>query len=94
MNKIYELVYGLMAKIGIKSGQDKVLHALVGFIAGVLFSIISPLVGVIGVLILAIGKELYDLKIKKTEFDFFDMFSTIFGGVVGIMALMALYLLF
>ena len=81
-----DYLYGLMAKVGITRGQDKVLHAGAGFIIGVVFMVILPntMYPVIAVIIAGVGKELYDYY-DYGEFDFFDMFATLLGGVVGIM---------
>ena len=78
--------YDLLTKVGITKAQDKVLHALAGFIVGFAWYLLLPnsIIPVVVVVAVAIGKELYDKYIKKTYFDFFDMFATIAGGFVGI----------
>ena len=67
--------------------MDKLIHLLVGFIIGYVGITIIPydyrIIVTIGVVVIAIGKELYDKYIKKTYFDFFDMFATILGGWIG-----------
>ena len=40
---------------------------------------------ILPVIAVAVGKELRDKYIKKTYFDFFDMFATLLGGWIGIM---------
>lgn len=81
-------VYALLAKVGITKHQDKVLHVLVGFVTGVISMATLPHdfvpFPVVVVVAVAFSKELYDKYIKKTYFDFFDMFATVVGGFVGI----------
>ena len=83
-----EKLYELLTKVGITKGQDKILHGLAGVLIGVVSSIIfaGSALMIVPVLGIAIGKELYDELVKKTYFDFFDMFATILGGAVGIIA--------
>ena len=78
--------YELLTKLGVEKGHDKILHALVGFFLGLLghYLFIDSILMIAPVVIGAVGKELYDKYIKKTEFDFFDMFATLVGGVAGI----------
>ena len=87
IQKLYELMY----KIGITKGQDKVLHFLAGFVVGVFGMFLLPYdfipYPVVAVVAVAVGKEVYDKYIKKTYFDFFDMFATICGGFVGIVSM-------
>jgi hypothetical protein len=82
-----EALYSLMAKIGITSKQDKILHFIVGFILGVVGHILTPdsIAMLAPTILFAVGKELFDRYVKKTKFDFFDMFITISGGWIGIM---------
>ena len=81
-------LYELMSKIGITKGQDKILHLLAGFVVGVFGMFLLPYdfipYPVVALVVIAIGKELYDKYIKKTYFDFFDMFATIVGGFIVI----------
>ena len=81
-------LYNILSRIGITSNQDKVLHLLVGIVVGFIsHHLIIDSILVLGpMLTVAVGKELWDKYIKKTYFDFFDMFATLLGGVVGIMA--------
>ena len=87
IQKLYELI----SKIGITKGQDKVLHFLAGFVVGVFGMLLLPYdfipYPVVAVVAVAVGKELYDKYIKKTDFDFFDMLITICGGFVGIVSM-------
>lgn len=36
-------------------------------------------------IVIAFGKEIYDLKIKKTYMDLFDMIATVSGGYIAIL---------
>ncbi len=61
--------------------MDKLLH----FIAGVvIFLIANCFMGfaIIPVIVIAIGKEVYDLKVKKSRMDFWDIVATVAGGVL------------
>lgn len=84
MEKLHEL----LTKVGITKGQDKVLHFIAGLGLGVVGQVLFPesVFMLITVIAGAIGKELYDEFVKDTYFDFFDMFATLLGGAVGIMA--------
>ena len=72
---------------------DKILHFLAGFtiatVVVVLFrnSIDSLLFGFIASIVGGILKEVYDLKIKKSRFDWFDVFATVVGGIASISVL-------
>lgn len=87
--KIVNAFYGILTKLGITRGQDKILHFTVGFlIVFVLMFLVPKLIAVsIG---MAAGplKELWDWKKSNNfnNFDFFDMFATMvgaFGGIIG-----------
>ena len=80
--------YELLTKVGITRGQDKVLHFIAGLCLGVVGQVSFPesILMLLPVAVGAVGKELYDELVKDTYFDFFDMFATLLGGVVGIMA--------
>lgn len=82
-----EIFYSLLSKAGITHGRDKILHAIVGFVVGILSNVLlhGSATMVLPVLAVAIGKELYD-EFKYGGFDFFDMFTTLLSGVIGIMA--------
>ena len=87
---------------GVGRGGDKIAHAIAGFVLAVVtFALVAygvfdfgslnlssstGLVTVLTIVIAAVGKELVDLYIRKTKFDFFDMFATILGGWSGIFA--------
>lgn len=79
-------LYNIMVKVGITKGQDKVLHFGVGFTVGLVLAIfVSPSIGAIVGAVLGLAKELYD-QYKYDGFDFFDLFTTIFGAWTGIFA--------
>lgn len=65
------------------NGQDKRKHFIVSFV----LSIISPIIA----LIVAIGKEIYDLKQINNHFCwkdlFFDAIGIIFGAIIHIIIL-------
>ena len=83
-----EKIYELLTRAGITRGQDKVLHFIAGLGLGVAGQVLFPdsILMIVPILGIAIGKELYDEFVKDTYFDFFDMFATLLGGAVGIMA--------
>ncbi len=65
-----------------KNISDKTLHFMAGFIIAGLgaFLVSNILYGIILGAIAGVGKEVYDKYVKKTFFDFFDMFATIVGA--------------
>lgn len=81
-----ELAYKLLTKLGITTHQDKVLHALVGFAIAFIVSFFSQELAVILGVVAGVGKELYDKYVKKTMFDFFDLFATFCGVFTGVVA--------
>ncbi|MGD2065747.1 MAG: hypothetical protein PVI43_01075 [Candidatus Bathyarchaeota archaeon] len=78
-------LYEIMTKVGITRYQDKVLHVIAGMFMGAVSQLSVPrsIIPIFVAILIAIGKELYDKYIKKTYFDFFDMFATIAGIFVG-----------
>lgn len=65
--------------------MDKLLHFLAGFfICTVASLLISLWLGLILSIAAGIGKEIYDLKIKRTFYSWPDMLATIFGGLIAI----------
>ena len=68
---------------------DKILHFLAGFfiatVVVVLFKNFSDplLFGLVASIVGGVLKEVYDLKIKKSRFDWYDVFATIVGGVAA-----------
>lgn len=71
-----------MTKIGITKYQDKVLHFLGGLVITLsLISFISIWAFIVTAIV-AVGKEYHD--IKTTDFDYYDIASTLFGGWIGL----------
>lgn len=72
-----KIVNDLISKIGI----DKILHFLISaFLVTVAMSLISNiLVSALIVLLIGIGKELYDKFINKTEFSVSDLIADVLG---------------
>ena len=69
--------------------MDKLYH----FIAGaVIFLIASYFISyaIIPVIVIAIGKEIYDLKIKHSYADIWDIIATVLGGLTMWVILCAL----
>ena len=72
---------------------DKILHFLAGFfiatVVVVLFKNFSDplLFGFIASIVGGVLKEVYDLKIKKSRFDWYDVFATVVGGIAAISVL-------
>jgi len=68
--------------------NDKTLHFFAGVIIAVSITLLStPLIGAAVGALAGVGKELFDKYIQKEEFDFFDMFFTMAGAWIGVMAL-------
>jgi len=72
---------------------DKILHFLVGFAIATVVVVLFRnstnlfLFGFIAVIVGGILKEVYDLKIKKSRFDWYDVFATVAGGIAAISVL-------
>ncbi len=61
--------------------MDKLLH----FIAGMVIFLIANCFmsfAIIPVIIIAVLKEVYDLKVKKSRMDFWDFLATVAGGLI------------
>ena len=84
-----DFLYSLMDKVGITRGQDKVLHALAGFIVGAVSMYLFGVYSIALVLLAGISKEAYDYY-DYGKFDVFDLIATILGGWVGIMLIGAM----
>ena len=70
--------------IPFEKGQDKICHFGVGFIVAMVLSIaIAPIWGLIGGVILGLGKEAYD-EYQYAGADFFDLFATVAGVTFAI----------
>ena len=66
---------------------DKVLHFLIGFFIFTVLHII-PIIGLSVVVILAIGKEVYDYHHKNLHTcDYRDAIATILGGIIAFILL-------
>ncbi len=63
---------------------DKILHFLTGFMLSTLLSFTCIWINIGLLIIIAVGKEYYDLKVKKTLFDWKDCFATLLGGITAI----------
>ncbi len=63
---------------------DKMLHFLTGFLLSTLLSFTYIWINVSVLIVVAVGKEYYDLKVKKTMFDLKDCLATILGGIMAI----------
>lgn len=82
IDNIYEWLRG----VGITKGQDKIIHFIAGFVIALVSSLIfGDEVGIIAGCLSAIAKEGYDYY-DYGKFDFFDMFVTMLGAVIGVMA--------
>ena len=60
---------------------DKLYH----FVAGMVIFLIANCFmnfAIIPVIIIALCKEIYDLKVKKSYMDFWDILATIAGGIL------------
>ena len=70
----------------ISGGADKICHFLIGFFIGIAsFLILQSIWMLVPVVVIALGKEMSDKYIKKSEIDFFDFFATVTGGWISIM---------
>ncbi|MFT7880815.1 MAG: hypothetical protein ABXS91_10525 [Sulfurimonas sp.] len=76
--------YDLLEKINIKKSKDKVAHAVIimaiGYAATHLF---GDMLAAVVVILVSIGKELYD-KFFNGTVDFFDTFVTLLSGMLTI----------
>lgn len=70
--------------------QDKLLHALSGYCIASIFTIISPLFGlVVSIAIGALKELMWDKYLKKGKPEWLDLIATIAGAVIWV----AVYLL-
>ena len=73
--------------------KDKIIHFSAGYAIALIVSIalwktLGEHALIIGFLVggvSGVAKEIYDIEIKKTEFDGFDMFATILGSAALVM---------
>ena len=75
--------------VPVKKGADKICHILVGFIVAIIVTLLTsqPIIGLGAGVTLGIAKELFDYTKKDNKFNFFDMFATFLGTIIGIMCL-------
>lgn len=72
--------------------RDKIYH----FIAGVAISVgmyygtHNDAIALVTVLLIGVGKEVYDKYVKNTRFDFFDLLATVIGGMSAIITILAI----
>jgi len=61
--------------------MDKLLHFIAGMVIFLManYFITYPIIPVI---IIAVLKEVYDLKVKKSRMDFWDFIATVAGGLL------------
>lgn len=65
--------------------QDKILHFAVAMLLIMqLIRIIPDIYAILIVLAMIVGKELYDLYIKKTFIDYWDIVAGILGMSIGL----------
>jgi len=65
--------------------KDKIYHFLAGFIIAIISMGIVKLgepTTLLIVAVVAIGKELFDLYIRKTSFNWWDVLATILGSIL------------
>lgn len=62
--------------------HDKLLHYVAGTIIYALCSLFIGLYAIVIVLVIAIGKEVYDYVSKKGTPEYMDIIATVLGGLV------------
>jgi len=63
---------------------DKVAHFAVGVLIYAPLHFIDPVVGLLGVAVAAVGKEVYDYLHRDTNTpDIWDAVATMVGGIIG-----------
>jgi hypothetical protein len=86
------------------SNNDKLLHNIVGslitfFSAYILYrylqqsDIRSLIIGLVLGILSGLVKEVYDKKIKKTQFNVLDFFATCWGALVGAVCLIPYFVI-
>lgn len=79
MSSIITTIYKIIS-------QDKLLHFSIAALLTIwLQRLISVELSVFIVFAMIIGKEVYDLKIKKTKFDYIDILFGLFGLLAGLL---------
>lgn len=56
--------------------KDKLLHSFYGVLVYLIAALVSPMFGIIAVVVLAVAKEVYD-EIKYGGFDWVDIVATV-----------------
>jgi hypothetical protein len=63
---------------------DLIYHMIAGFVIATIITAFFPLwTGITLAVLAGVLKELYDLLIKKSVFDYKDLFATVFGGSIA-----------
>lgn len=66
--------------------KDKQLHfiicAVISLLVGIIFR--SVIAGMFIALYVGMLKELYDVSVKKSEWDIYDLLADLVGGIVGV----------
>lgn len=79
--------YKALGYIGINQGQDKILHAVVGYmIVFLLMFVTTPIIAIAVGMAAGPLKETADWLVSgrdNAKFDFFDMFATMVGAFAG-----------
>lgn len=65
--------------------HDKLLHYVVGTVVYSLCSLFIGMYAIVIVLVIAIGKEVYDYVSKKGTPEYMDAVATVLGGVIGLL---------
>lgn len=63
--------------------KDKLYHLVAGFIIGIVFGFWNPVIALFAAGAAGVGKEVYDMYIKKSFADPVDTISTFVGGMLG-----------
>jgi VanZ family protein len=66
----------------IKIPTDKILHFIAGVIIYLLFCFISPFIGIMIVVLVAVLKEVHDYFVPNHTPDYNDAVVTIVGGLI------------
>lgn len=67
---------------------DKLAHFLGGFFIATVFQFLGVLM-IVPAIKVGLLKEMYDKYYKKTKFDWYDLVSTVAGGVVAYLVKLA-----
>lgn len=89
MKKILDCIYRIFGKLA-TIGSDKYLHLLFGlfiaFALGKLFAHVEAWAfpAIVGTLLLMIGKESVDYRLRNDQFDLKDVAAGLVGAFVGV----------